>query len=991
MSASELTGINAAYVAQLLQDYIEAPGSVPPEWRALFERNGVGSLLSGLEGLTASPTVDSTRPSTELVLADDPRVNGSTTERLSPGAPSTPESFPPEHPSTIASSPRESVERATAPSTDEQLGAVGAAMALVKAIRMHGHLAARLDPLGSEPMGDPALDEIRLKPSLTPEVQRGIPAGLLRLYVGGDTLFEALPRLREVYSGTIAYEIEHISDHAERVWLRKAIETGRYRQALAPNERIALLERLTQTEGFEQYLRRSFLGQKQFSLEGLDTLIPMLDEAIEGAAAAGAHEVVIGMAHRGRLNALVHTVGKSYEYVLREFEGERSLDALVVDPEGGSGDVKYHLPARGTRVTKVGEIEVFIAPNPSHLEAVDPVVEGHARAEQTDRSEGAGLHDPTVALPILVHGDASFAGQGIVAETFNLQSLDGYSTGGTLHIITNNQVGYTTDPVEGRSTRYSSDLAKGFDVPIVHVNADDPEAALSAVRLGLEYRAEFGHDFVIDLVGYRRFGHQEQDDPSYTQPLMADRIASQPTVRDLYAARLVTDGVITEAGASALVDGLAATLRDAHDRFTQTISASVSQTVEHRDAQPAPPPITQQPSIAALVDTTYPIDKLERLNRELLEVPEGFTVNPKLARQLDRRLETIVAGGIDWGQAEALAYASLLEDGIPIRLSGQDTERGTFAHRHLVMHDPSTGETFAPIQNLRGARSSFEVYNSPLSEYAAVGFEYGYSVAAPDALVLWEAQFGDFANGAQIVIDQFLVAGRSKWGQNSRLTLLLPHGYEGNGPEHSSARLERFLQLGAEDNIRVANCTTGAQFFHLVRRQALDPVARPLIVMSPKGLLRLKAAGSAPTELAEGGFQSVIDDPVADAAAVRRLVLCSGKIYYDIVGHESRASATEVAVIRVEQLYPFPVEPLTALVATYPSLTEVVWTQEEPQNMGPWRSIRHRLDEAARGGSSVGSVTYVGRTWKASPSEGYPAAHQREQDRIVRMALGVTR
>ena len=434
-------------------------------------------------------------------------------------------------------------------------------MALVKAYRMHGHLAARLDPLGSEPMGDPALDESRLVPSLTPELQSRIPASLLRLYVEGDTLLEALPLLRAVYTGSIAYEIEHISDHAERVWLRQAIESGRFRQPLDAEERKALLHRLSEAEGFEQYLRRSFLGQKQFSLEGLESLVPMLDETIGLAAAGGAHEVVIGMAHRGRLNALVHTVGRSYQSILREFEGERSLDALVVDPEGGTGDVKYHLPASGTRVTPAGEIDVTIVPNPSHLEAADPVVEGRARAEQTDRSVGAGIHDPSVALPVLIHGDAAFPGQGVVAETLNLQSLEGYATGGTLHLITNNQVGYTTDPAESRSTRYSSDLAKGFDVPIVHVNADDPEAALSAVRLALAYRTEFGHDFVIDLVGYRRFGHNEQDDASYTQPLMVERIQRQPTVRAVYAARLVEEGAITADEAEALVAEVTATLR----------------------------------------------------------------------------------------------------------------------------------------------------------------------------------------------------------------------------------------------------------------------------------------------------------------------------------------------------------------------------------------------------------------------------------------------
>jgi len=559
----------------------------------------------------------------------------------------------------------------------------------------------------------------------------------------------------------------------------------------------------------------------------------------------------------------------------------------------------------------------------------------------------------------------------------NLQSLEGYATGGTLHLITNNQVGFTTDPMEGRSTRYSSDLAKGFDIPIVHVNADDPEAALAAVRLALAYREEFGHDFVIDIVGYRRFGHQEQDEAAYTQPLQAERIESQPTVRERYAELLVEEGVLTDEDAERLVEEVVATLRSAHESLRASI---------------AEPPAPQSEPLAGAgtgdaVETGVDAERLSGLDEELLRVPEGFTVNPKLAKQLERRRAALVDGGIDWGQAEALAFASLLEDGIPIRLSGQDTERGTFSHRHLVLHDPHTGETVAPIQHLARASASFEVYNSPLSEYAALGFEYGYSVSAPEALVLWEAQFGDFVNGAQIVVDQFIVAGRSKWKQTSRLTLLLPHGYEGNGPEHSSARLERFLQLGAQENIRVANCTTAAQYFHLLRRQALDAVARPLVLMTPKGLLRLKAASSSLEQLVAGRFQPVIDDSGADPNTVERLVLCSGKVYYDIVGHELREGAHAVAVARVEQLYPFPAEAVAETLGRYPRLREVVWAQEEPQNMGPWRSIRHRLEEAARETTAEG-VRYLGRSWKASPSEGYPTAHQREQDRIVRVALG---
>ncbi|MBA2460689.1 MAG: 2-oxoglutarate dehydrogenase E1 component, partial [Actinobacteria bacterium] len=853
------------------------------------------------------------------------------------------------------------------------LGGVAAAMALVKAHRMHGHLAARLDPLGSEPLGDPALDESRLIPPLTPELQARIPASVLRVHVPGETLLEALPALRGVYCGTIAYEIEHLSDHAERVWLRQAIESGRYRQPLASEERKALLSRISQVEGFEHYLRRSFLGQKQFSLEGLDAMVPMLDEAIGISAAAGAHEIVIGLAHRGRLNVLTHTVGRSYESILREFEGERTVYAVVADPEGGTGDVKYHLAATGTRSLPTGEVTITLSPNPSHLEAVDPVIVGWARAEQTDRSSGAGLHDPSVALPILIHGDASFAGQGVVAETLNLSSLEGYSTGGTLHLIANNQIGFTTDPREGRSTRYSSDLAKGFDIPIVHVNADDPEGAIASIRLAMAYRQEFGRDVVVDLVGYRRFGHNEQDEAAYTQPLMVAQIANHPTAREQYAAVLVDEGVLTEEEAAAVFEQTQAELRAAHERLKASF---------------AEPRMLKEGRIPAdtggVVVTAVPADRLKTLNEQLLAVPEGFELNPKLARQLERRRDAIQEGGIDWGQAEALAFATLLTDGIPIRLSGQDTERGTFSHRHAMLHDLQTGETHAPLQHLPEAEASFEIYNSPLSEFAALAFEYGYSVAAPDSLVLWEAQFGDFVNGAQIVIDQFIVAGLSKWGQTSRLTLLLPHGYEGNGPEHSSGRLERFLQLAAQENIRIANCSTAAQSFHLIRRQALDATARPLIVMTPKGLLRLKQASSSLADLAEGRFRPVIDDPGADRDAVTRLVLCSGKLYYDLVGHEERPAASSVAVARLEQLYPFPAEPARELTASYPNLEELVWAQEEPQNMGAWRTIRHRLEGAAP--EAVG-VHYVGRPWRASPSEGYPTAHLVEQDRIAREAL----
>ncbi len=859
------------------------------------------------------------------------------------------------------------------PASPGALQQVSAAMALIKAIRTHGHLAARLDPLGRPPAGDPALEPATM--GLTPEVMAVIPSDVLRIAVPGATLAEAYPHLKSTYCGTIAYEVEHISSHERRVWLRQQIESGAHEVTLTDEEKVALLERLTQVEAMERFLGKAYLGAKRFGIEGLDMMVPMLDLILELAAESGVRDAVLGMAHRGRLNVLAHTVGRPYEAIFAEFEGGKQLEGAIT-PDGGTGDVKYHHGAEGAFRTRAGKtINVSLASNPSHLEFIGPVVDGRARAKQTSRLGAAPHFDPTAAMPLIIHGDAAFPGQGVVAETLNLGGLRGYETGGTIHVIANNQVGFTTDPADSRTTRYASDLAKGFDIPIIHVNADDPEACLTAVRLAMAYRLRFQQDALIDLVGYRRNGHNESDEPAYTQPVMYQRIKEHPTVRELYASTLVERGTI---GADRADQAWNAT----YDRLVE-----VQQTFKAGASRKAPPrdPSHETVETGDDLDTRIAVETLTALNEQLLSWPAEFTVHPKLGRQLERRRTSLgEAGAIEWAHAESLAFASLLVEGIPIRFTGQDTERGTFSQRHLVLHDAKTGGTFAPIQALPGALAPMELFNSPLSELAAIGFEYGYATAAPEALVIWEAQFGDFVNGAQVMLDQFVASSLAKWGVTSRLTLLLPHGYEGQGPEHSSARLERFLQLAAERNLRVANCSTPAQYFHLLRRQARWEMLRPLVVMTPKSLLRKPEAGSSLRELAEGQFQPVLDDPdYVDGAAAGSLVLCSGKLYYDLMA-EANDRTTRPPIARVEQLYPFPGHELTTLLSRYPSLHEVVWAQEEPRNMGAWGYMEPRLRAMLPEGVSL---RYAGRPDRASPAEGYPAAHKAEQQRIVGEAL----
>ena len=857
--------------------------------------------------------------------------------------------------------------------------AVVGAVSLAESIRRYGHLAAEIDPLGSRPMGDPAL--LPETHGVTPEELKRLPASLLPPPVpeGAETMWDVCERLRAIYCGTTGFDIAHIFVPAERQWLRHAIEAGRYRAPADPIDPIALLDRLTDVESFERFLHRTFPGKTRFSIEGLDMLVPILDEVLSEAAEAGLRHSFIAMAHRGRLNVMAHVMGKPYEQILAEFKDPIRND---LDLEGvqWSGDVKYHLGAsRAIRGGEEVDLVVSMPPNPSHLEAINPVLEGMARAAGTDASRrGAPRFDPDVVLPILIHGDAAFPGQGTVAETLNLHRLEGYTTGGTIHIIANNQIGFTTEPGDSYSTLYASGVARGFKIPIFHVNADDPEACVHAARLALGYRMTFRRDVLIDLVGYRRYGHNEGDEPAFTQPTMYAKIAMHPTAREMWARTLESRGIIDPEHAKGIAGARM-------DRLQRTFDA-----LDPEKNLIEPTPEIAAPGTASQTVTAVALDRLKHLNEGLLSVPEGFTVHRKLERGRDRRRQIFANPAertIDWAAGEELAYASILEDGTPIRLTGEDVGRGTFSHRHAVLHDAADGREFVPLQALPQAKAAFEIYNSPLSESAAIGFEYGYNVQAPERLVIWEAQYGDFINGAQMMLDEFVLSARAKWGQEPSLVLLLPHGYEGQGPDHASARPERFLQLAADINMRVANCTTAAQYFHLLRRQAAvlvkDPL--PLVVLTPKSLLRHPFVASSPRDLAEGRWQKVIDD--AEAASrvndVRRLIFCSGKVAVDLLTSSHRAATSSVAICRVEQLYPLPVSEMLSSIETYPHLEEVLWVQEEPENMGAWDFVRPSLE------GLVGHrrLAVLARPRSSSPSEGSAARHAQNQERLVARAF----
>ncbi|HEX5709028.1 MAG TPA: multifunctional oxoglutarate decarboxylase/oxoglutarate dehydrogenase thiamine pyrophosphate-binding subunit/dihydrolipoyllysine-residue succinyltransferase subunit, partial [Pyrinomonadaceae bacterium] len=849
---------------------------------------------------------------------------------------------------------------------------------LINAYRVRGHLIADIDPLHALPVQyHPELDIETYGLSIWDLDREFITGGL-----GGKesaTLRDILGILRRAYCGKVGTEYRHIQSKEQKLWIRERIrQEFVHSEPLPPETKKALLVRLTRAEQFERFLHTKYLGQKRFSLEGCETIIPLLDQLVGSAADKGVEDITLGMAHRGRLNVLANVVGNFAERIFTAFEG-----SVHPDFPADEGDVKYHQGAAGERETGAGrKVRITISPNPSHLEFVDPVVEGMVRAKQDAMQLDGAPREEVIdrALPVLLHGDAAFAGQGIVMETLQLADLKGYRTGGTIHIIINNQIGFTTSPQASRSSIYSTDVARMTQIPIFHINGDDPEAAYRVMRMALDFRQEFNKDVVLDVVGFRRLGHNEGDEPSYTQPLMYARVKAHPGVRTKYAERLVREQVMTAEEVEAMI-------RDATAHYEATLARAKEVVAQKPPKKELPPPVEEEDG-SRLIETGVAADVVRDIAHRIAVVPEGFNINPKMVTQLARRAK-MGAGEtpLDWAFAELVAFGSLGLEGVRVRLSGQDSGRGTFSQRHAIMYDTRTGRPWAPLFEMTevNGRARVEVFDSSLSEQGVVGFEYGYSVVARDALVVWEAQFGDFSNGAQVIIDQFITPGVDKWQQPSRLVLLLPHGYEGQGPEHSSARLERYLQLCAENNMQVCYPTTPAQHFHLLRRQVKQDEARPLVVMTPKSLLRLPAAVSSVEELTRGGFRPVIDDAeVEDRDAVRRIVLCAGKVFYDLAAARKKSGDRSVAVVRLEQFYPFPEKALREIFASYPQAAQLVWAQEEPKNMGGWSFVEPRLTGILK---DCERPYYAGRAASASPATGSYALHELEQRQLVDHAL----
>ncbi|MDQ0483168.1 2-oxoglutarate dehydrogenase E1 component [Guptibacillus hwajinpoensis] len=865
------------------------------------------------------------------------------------------------------------------------------AVKLADNIRTYGHLAAAINPLNNEKSDQKFMNPEKY--GLSSEDLKAIPAEVVWENAPADINngLQAIKRLQDLYTKSLSYEFTHVHAEDERKWLDEMVENDSVSRTLTDDDRKELLRRLTEVEGFEKFLHKTFVGQKRFSIEGVDAMVPMLDDVIKCGTSDGAKNVMIGMAHRGRLNVLTHVLNKPYEKIFAEFHHAPNKELVPSEGSTGinygwTGDVKYHMGAdRKFEGSETAEATVTLANNPSHLEFVDPVVEGYARAAQETRdNKGEPKQDFRKSFAILIHGDAAFPGEGVVAETLNLSQLKGYHTGGTIHIIANNQLGFTTESSDSRSTKYASDLAKGYEIPIVHVNADDPEACLAAMHLAYEYRMKFNKDFLIDLIGYRRFGHNEMDDPAVTQPHLYEKIKNHPTVRASYA-KYLTDQNVIESGHGEKIDE--EVLQELQTEYDKIAKGGDNQ----GDVQELQPPKEIVKGIPS-IDTSVPLETLKDINEKLLIRPDGFNVYPKLERILKRRLDMLEEGGkVDWALGETLAFASILGDGTPIRITGQDSQRGTFAQRHLVLHDKETGEKYCPLHELPQAESSFAIHNSPLSEASVVGFEYGYNVFAPETLVIWEAQYGDFANAAQVIFDQFVSAGRAKWGQKSGMVLLLPHGYEGQGPEHSSGRVERFLTLAAENNWTVANLTSAAQYFHILRRQAAileKKEVRPLVIMTPKSLLRNQRTSSPGFEFSQGQFLNVVEQAGLGESKekVERIVLCTGKVAVDLSAEieSSEENFDWLHVLRVEQLYPFPHEEVKKIFERYSNVKEIIWLQEEPKNMGSWNYISPRIHESAPKGVAV---SYVGRPDRSSPAGGEPNVHKKDQERIIQEVL----
>ncbi|UVM57640.1 2-oxoglutarate dehydrogenase E1 component [Pseudomonas sp. B21-012] len=932
--SAHLSGGNAAYVEELYELYLHDPNAVPEEWRTYFQKLPA-------EGSTATDVSHSTIRDHFVLLAKNQRR----AQPVSAGSVSS------EH-------EKKQVE----------------VLRLIQAYRMRGHQAAKLDPLGLWQRPAPVDLSINHYGLTNADLDTTFRAG--DLFIGKEeaSLREIFDALQQTYCRTIGAEFTHIVDSEQRSWFQQRLESVRGRPVFSADIQSHLLERVTAAEGLEKYLGTKYPGTKRFGLEGGESLIPMLDELIQRSGSYGTKEVVIGMAHRGRLNVLVNTFGKNPRDLFDEFEGKKKVEL-------GSGDVKYHQGFSSNVMTAGGEVHLAMAFNPSHLEIVSPVVEGSVRARQDRRNDTVG----DKVLPISIHGDAAFAGQGVVMETFQMSQTRGFKTGGTVHIVINNQVGFTiSNPLDSRSTEYATDVAKMIQAPILHVNGDDPEAVLFVTQLAVDYRMQFKRDVVIDLVCYRRRGHNEADEPNGTQPLMYQQIAKQRTTRELYAEALTQSGRLDAERVQAKVDEY----RNALDNGLHVVKSLVKEPNKELFVDWRP---YLGHAWTARHDTRFDLKTLQELSAKLLELPEGFVVQRQVSKIYEDR-QKMQAGGlpINWGYAETMAYATLAFEGHPIRMTGQDIGRGTFSHRHAVLHNQKDASTYIPLQNLFEGQPRFDLYDSFLSEEAVLAFEYGYSTTQPNALVIWEAQFGDFANGAQVVVDQFITSGEHKWGRLCGLTMLLPHGYEGQGPEHSSARLERYLQLCAEHNVQVCVPTTPAQIYHLLRRQVIRPLRKPLIVLTPKSLLRHKLAISTLEELAEGSFQTVIPEiDTLDPKNVTRLVLCSGKVYYDLLEKRRAEGREDIAIVRIEQLYPFPEDDLVEILAPYTNLKDVVWCQEEPMNQGAWYSSQHHMRRILTRHNKDLVLEYAGRDASAAPACGYASMHAEQQEKLLQDAFTV--